>query len=72
LALPMLQGSVFPLFVHISCVKSNLLELFYHIAGESRRRRPGTRFKNQRSKIKMTSQSERKLKKPKYQNPNAN
>jgi len=28
---PVFQGSVFLLFVHISCVKSSLLELFYHI-----------------------------------------
>ena len=30
----MLQGSHFLLLVHLSCVKSQLLELFYHIVRE--------------------------------------
>jgi hypothetical protein len=51
LALAMLQGSYFLLFVHLSLAKSRLWELFYHITGEARDRAEGENPK-QNSKIK--------------------
>jgi hypothetical protein len=47
----MLEGSYFLLFVHLSLAKSELLELFYHIAGEVQRS-PGGESPKQNSKIK--------------------
>ena len=57
-ALAMLQGSHFLLLIHLSLAKSELLELFYHIAREVQES-PERENPTRNSKIKMTNQSEK-------------